>query len=154
MPFRPPKRKMDHPAQPGSSSLKKSPSTAVPTNQPAVAVQAQIRAQTFSGPLPPPDLLDAYERTMPGLADRIVKMAEKEQSERLLRERSTNTVAGWLQIGGQLGALVLSGVAILTGYNLLMADKSLAGFTFFLSAAAALVGTAMYRHKHTANPKE
>lgn len=31
----------------------------------------------FSGPLPPPEYLAEYEKTLPGLPDRIMKMAEK-----------------------------------------------------------------------------
>ena len=38
--------------------------------------------QSFSGPLPPPDLLGQYDAILPGLADRIVKMAEKQESHR------------------------------------------------------------------------
>ncbi|MBI1800726.1 MAG: DUF2335 domain-containing protein, partial [Chloroflexi bacterium] len=36
----------------------------------------------FSGPIPPPSLLSQYEQAFPGLADRIVKMAEREQTHR------------------------------------------------------------------------
>lgn len=35
-----------------------------------------------SGPLPPPDVLQGYENIHPGFADRIIKMAEKEQEAR------------------------------------------------------------------------
>ena len=103
----------------------------------------------FSGPLPPPDLLDAYERTMPGLADRIVKMAETEQGHRHRSENRDNRVAGYLQIVGQIGAIGLSAIGIYAGYALLMADKSVAGFAFFLGAVGTLVGTAIYKHKHS-----
>ena len=136
---------MDPHAQPASSSSSKSPS---PVESPSSQQSVTVRAATFSGPLPPPDLLDAYERTSPGLADRIVKMAEREQGLRHSNEARDNWVAGWLQIVGQLGALGLSSVGIYAGYSLLMADRSIAGFSFFIGAVATLVGTAMYRHKH------
>ena len=152
MPFRPPKRKMDLPAQQGSSSLKKSPSPVAGVRPlPAGAIQT-VRAESFSGPLPPPDLLDAYERTSPGLADRIVKMAENEQTTRHGCLRRENWVASWLQIAGQLASLILAAFGIYAGYDLLSHDKSVAGFTFFIGAVATLVGTAMYRHKHTQPP--
>ncbi len=43
----------------------------------------------FVGPLPPPEVLAEYERVVPGLAERIVALAEKEQHERfaLAKER-------------------------------------------------------------------
>ncbi|EHI56450.1 hypothetical protein HMPREF9333_00312 [Johnsonella ignava ATCC 51276] len=41
-----------------------------------------LSASLFSGPLPPPSILQGYEDVLPGSADRILKMAEKEQSNR------------------------------------------------------------------------
>ena len=38
--------------------------------------------QSFSGPLPPPEMLDEYENVLEGAADRIVCLAEKEQKIR------------------------------------------------------------------------
>jgi hypothetical protein len=40
------------------------------------------RTEFFSGPLPPPSQLSAYEQIFPGFAERIMAMAEKEQSNR------------------------------------------------------------------------
>ena len=39
-------------------------------------------ASSFAGPIPPPEILLSYEQVQPGLAERIVAMAEKEQSHR------------------------------------------------------------------------
>lgn len=36
----------------------------------------------FSGPLPPPAIFERYDRILPGAADRILKLAENEQSIR------------------------------------------------------------------------
>lgn len=41
------------------------------------------KIQSFSGPIPHPELLEGYERVQPGLAERIVAMAEKEQTMQL-----------------------------------------------------------------------
>jgi uncharacterized membrane protein len=40
------------------------------------------RAGSFIGPLPPPSLLASYEAVKPGLADRIVRMAEVQAAHR------------------------------------------------------------------------
>lgn len=40
------------------------------------------RQTMFAGPLPPDGMLAGYEKALPGSADRIVKMAEKEQDHR------------------------------------------------------------------------
>lgn len=44
--------------------------------------------QSFSGPLPPPAALQEYERISPGLAERIVSMAESQARHRQQLERS------------------------------------------------------------------
>lgn len=36
---------------------------------------------SFAGPLPPPAILDGYEVVVPGAAERILQMAEKEQAQ-------------------------------------------------------------------------
>lgn len=40
-------------------------------------------SESFAGPLPHPDTLQQYEKILPGLAERIVSMAESEQRARL-----------------------------------------------------------------------
>lgn len=36
----------------------------------------------FSGPIPPPSIIEGYERVLPGSADRIITMAEKQSEHR------------------------------------------------------------------------
>lgn len=48
---------------------------------------SEIRA-LFSGPIPPPELLGQYDGVLPGLADRIVSMAETEGQHRRSQERT------------------------------------------------------------------
>jgi len=45
-------------------------------------VQLEHHQLTFSGPLPPPEILECYDRLTPGFAERILVMAEKEQKHR------------------------------------------------------------------------
>lgn len=47
-----------------------------------------VRAAFFRGPLPSPETIAGYERALPGLADRCVRMAEKEQEFRHETKRS------------------------------------------------------------------
>jgi len=42
-------------------------------------IQSAIQASVFQGPLPPPDALRAYEDIVPGGAERILAMAERQQ---------------------------------------------------------------------------
>ena len=41
------------------------------------------QALSFSGPVPPPAMYAGYEEVLPGSADRIMRMAEKEQDHRI-----------------------------------------------------------------------
>lgn len=56
----------------------------VVTRDPSGEITEVVRtvAQEYSGPLPPPRMLEHYDSVHPGFADRIVLMAEKEQNHR------------------------------------------------------------------------
>lgn len=45
-------------------------------------VKTAVREESFSGPIPHPDILRGYEGITAGFAERIVRMAEKEQDHR------------------------------------------------------------------------
>ena len=47
-----------------------------------ISLVRQTISQGYSGPLPPPKMLNDYELVTPGFAERIVTMAEKEQNHR------------------------------------------------------------------------
>ena len=49
---------------------------------------AQFSAESYSGPLPQPEELAGYESVLPGAADRIIAMAEKELAQRHDAERT------------------------------------------------------------------
>ena len=48
----------------------------------------QFSAESYSGPLPQPEELGKYESVLPGAADRIITMAEKELAQRHDAERT------------------------------------------------------------------
>ena len=62
-----------------------------------------VSEQSFSGPLPPPSMLDQYDSVQDGFADRIVSMAESEQSHRQSVEAAIKT-----ESRGQNYALAIS----------------------------------------------
>lgn len=84
------------------------------------------RLTTFSGPLPDPDSFAKYESILPGSAERILKMAEKEQSARhelnfyQAKKESRDSFAGIIVaaglgiaglVAGVLAAVLVPGVA-------------------------------------------
>lgn len=52
-------------------------------NDPVVISRVQRQTSMFQGPLPPPSMLADYEHILPGAAERILALTEKEQNGRL-----------------------------------------------------------------------
>lgn len=82
----------------------------------------------FSGPIPPPTLLEDYERALPGSADRIISMAEREQNHHHKQE-----VRGWFS-GTVIAILALAGSLFV-----IVSGQSLVGFAGVLIAASGLI---------------
>lgn len=96
------------------SELPVNPSGTAPLNSPApLAINAISIEQGFSGPLPPPDALAAYEKIMPGSAERIFVMAEKEQEHRISLENYAVKEQLQQSHHGQNYALIISLAAFL-----------------------------------------
>lgn len=82
--------------------------------------QRSLLTQTWSGPLPPPAALEHFDRIVPGAAERILAMVEKEQAHRIDHEKSALSAAiSDSKTGKAYGfflALLAIGGAIFTAY--------------------------------------
>jgi uncharacterized membrane protein len=76
--------------------------------QPALIAQ-QVVTQ-YSGPLPPAEELDRYNQIVPGAADRLLGLVEKQSDHRMELEKMT--IAHQLKEGGR-GQFIGAGLAIL-----------------------------------------
>jgi uncharacterized membrane protein len=70
--------------------------------------QSRQMAMTYSGPLPPANQFAEYEHTLPGAADRILALAEKEAEHRHQNEDAVVNKSMSLGGRGQLFAFILS----------------------------------------------
>lgn len=113
---------------------------------PAELVQMTVAAFAgfYAGPLPPAEQIRAYEQVLPGSADRILRMAERQQEHRMELERMTVHEAAnrswWgLRLGFVIAVLVvgIGAAAIFTGH-------ALAGFGVLIGEAAILAGVFVY----------
>ena len=69
---------------------------------------ASIIAAHWSGPLPPPSELEKIDQIIPGGADRLLRMAEKEQAHRI-EDAKRGQYLGWsLAAGAVIAAAVVS----------------------------------------------
>lgn len=68
---------------------------------------AEIVKSEFSGPIPPPNIIKGYEEVLPGAADRIIAMAEKQSSHRQEMEKTMVEAESRDSLLGVLFAFVL-----------------------------------------------
>ena len=67
-------------------------SIAIPENEGALEelstrILEKLSVTISAGPIPPPDRMEQYEKTLPGSADRILKMAENQSEHRQSLEK-------------------------------------------------------------------
>lgn len=121
---------------PEGEAMAGSPSDPAILRQPRIlAGTFEVAATAFVGPLPPPDALAMYERAKPGLADRIVRMAEMEGEHR----RGLQRRAMRLSELGLAAAFVIAMTALGGGIFLVDTGSSLEGMGSILLAISSLV---------------
>ena len=113
----------------------------VPRGSPSptrIALQS-VTTITIQGPLPPPAMLEHYERVLPGAAERILRVAELQAGHR--RHLETAVIeSGVRRAGrGQVLAFVLAFGAILGGFVMMGAGQPGEGLAAMIFATASLV---------------
>jgi len=108
-----------------TASSQQIPQTDLAKSEKGAAIK-QILAQqirevsTFSGPLPPPEILEHYNRIIPNSADRLLKIVELQSEHRRTCEAKGLDAGISIAKRGQILAFVLSlvgfGTAILCAY--------------------------------------
>jgi uncharacterized membrane protein len=109
----------------------------------AAVIRKEVRRELrfFSGPLPPPEVLREYNEIVPGSAERILQMAEREQSHRHCSETRDSEGSLTLAKRGQLIGAVLAFMATVGGMALLALGRNLSGFVI-IASTVAIFGTA------------
>lgn len=107
-------------------------------------IRTEVSEAHFSGPLPPPELLLAYDEAIPGCAARILQMAEQQSSHRRAQEEKLNNAAvremelKFIEARfGQICALTIPLAFIAAGFYAIMHGHDTAG----AAVAAAGAGT-------------
>lgn len=106
-------------------------------NQPGGARNATVKASYFhSGPLPDPRSLERYEEVVPGAAERIIILAEKQAAHRQKIESRVVWVDGGLQTLGMILYSALFMAAAFAGTYLILHDKDVQGLATMFGAIA------------------
>jgi uncharacterized membrane protein len=102
-------------------------------------IMASITRSVYKSPLPPPEILKGYDLVSPGLAERIVGMAERQSQHRMELEKTVvigDYKKSW--VGLILGFVVACGV-FYGSYDLVKKGHDTAGTILGGSALATLV---------------
>jgi len=111
-------------------------------------INHRVLAQTYSGPIPPASELSNYEAITPGFAERIMTMAEKNQSHDHDIQSRSLTAARWEVHIGQVCAVIITALAfgtaiVMTKYGAYIPASIVGGSTVCTLGIAFITG----RHK-------
>jgi uncharacterized membrane protein len=100
-----------------------------------------MKSESFSGPIPHPKILKQYNEIVPGSANRIIKMAEKQQSHRIYLEKAViNSDINMAKRGQNFGFIITIGLIIIgTGFVIMGID--IGAYASFISAAGFLIAS-------------
>jgi len=116
-----------------------------PTSLQRVVGVEQI--SSFSGPLPPPEILKGYNNILPDAAERILVMAENQSIHRQDLEKTLvygNVRHDFL---GMIFGFIICILLILVGAFLAYTDKLVMAFASMLSGVAMIIGAFLQRNR-------
>ena len=99
-----------------------------------------VEAASFEGPLPPPSMYREYDRVLPGSADRILAMAEREQAHRVSIEGTALKASANDSKLGQYFGFSLALVCIVGGIYLAIQGQTVAAVALIVASAIGLAG--------------
>jgi len=102
-----------------------------------------------TGPIPTPQDFEYYEKVLPGAADRILVMAEKEQESRQQISHLSQTSISKVYIRGQLFGFILGFVGLLGTVYLMYHDKSMEGGAVFIGSIGILAWNSFQKLVYT-----
>lgn len=105
------------------------------------------RSELFQGPIPPPAILREYDQVHPGLADRIVSMAENQSRHRQEIEKGVISTRNRNEARGQTYAFILAIAVILGSIWLISSGRSTEGLAAIITEIVALAGVFIYGRK-------
>ncbi len=115
-----------------------------------VAFRLQVeQVEQYSGPIPHPSIVERYERTLPGSADRILSMAEERQAASIGLEQHDQQDKVRIDMAAiqgivwnvRLGMFLVVGLAlaiVLIGMRIMELGHSAEGFALIVGAACGI----------------
>lgn len=104
------------------------------------AVLRRTQSFAWTGPLPPPDILRAYENLLPGSAERIIAMAEKQSEHRRGIEKIVINSGATNQRWGVVFGFIIAIMALLLAGYALYEGRSQTGTAIVITTIGSLAG--------------
>ncbi len=114
----------------------------------------QLRQQSFSGPLPPPEVLAEYNNVVPDGAERILAMAERQAAHRQRLEGRVVNSNTHAQTAGVYMAFVIAIIAFGCGTFLIYEGKDASGLGIILLDAASIIGSFIWSRRQQQRDRE
>jgi len=114
-----------------------------PNGSPAL-LTIKHQSSSFSGPLPPPEMLKEYNEVLPGMANRILAMAENQSVHRLEIEKKGVANEITLSQRGQWCAFAFAILALISGTVLVAMGHAAAGGVITGVPFASIVSAFLY----------
>ena len=116
---------------------------------------AMIKREVFySAPLPPASEFAKYEEALSGSADRIIKLAENQNSHRRFIEKIVIIFDSLKSLAGLVGGLTIVGAGMWAGVYLIMHDKSTGGFVALLAPLGVVASAFIFQQYKKDRSKE
>ncbi|QHN05152.1 DUF2335 domain-containing protein [Granulicella sp. WH15] len=117
------------------------------------AVSRSVEFVSYSGPLPPPEVLRQFEEIIPGSAERIFSQFEAQSTHRRRMEATAISSGAFSQKLGTISGALIGLLGVGGGVWLSHDGKSLAGLSTLFSTLAVLVGTYLYKRHQQDNER-
>jgi uncharacterized membrane protein len=117
---------------------------AEPPKSTRIIQQVTQESLAFSGPLPHPTVLEGYEKTLPGAAERVIKMAENQAAHRQGIEKVVINSDSRNATLGVIFAFIIAMTGLVFAYRLVMAGHGAEGTVIGALDLGALVGIFVY----------
>ena len=98
----------------------------------------------WSGPTPSPDVLREYDDIVPGSAERIIAMAERQSEHRRALETIAVKGGSTRAFMGSVFGFIIGMSAVLGGIYLATQGQELGGYSLVLGTVATLAGVFVY----------
>jgi uncharacterized membrane protein len=130
-------------SQPETTNVEQPPSE---SQLRAAAMSMAFSAEMYSGPIPPPSIMAEWEKVIPGSADRILKMAEKQSAHRIAMEQKV--VDGDMRRSdrGLIFGFIIALVMIIGGFIIIGLGHDWAGATIITTSLAGVAGLFVYSY--------